>query len=427
MGRSLRTGQSFLDGLQIYGRTSKWRADDVIDAVRRGESAADAMNASGSFPPLLVGMVEVGESSGRLDETFMRMANYYRELIRSRRVFQHGIVWPILQLVAAVAALSLLFLGLDYLQRKVTAVVPPDLFGLGLTPLQNLALVWTVAAIFAAVFLTLFWWLRSGKVPPIIATLIQKIPAVGATLKRISASRFAWALGASIDAGTDAATAIRMAIRGSGDARFRRVESSLLESIRRGESFESALAATGVFPAELVQTVSVGESTGQVTECVERLAEEYDERNAMALRRFGQVSGLIVSLSVIALLGGTAISMYARYLQMVDGALKASSSTLDQIRDDNLAAISDESFAPSASPSGIADAQSDNELIQTRDQMVEDFVENNEDFKQVESMYSTLSRFNEMTPNEFLDAIAGETPAQRTVRENKESKEQSQQ
>ena len=38
--------------------------------------------------------------------------------------------------------------------------------------------------------------------------------------------------------------------------------------------------------------------------------------------------------------------------------------------------------------------------------MVKDFVENNEDFKQIESMYETLGRFDEMTPDEFLDSIA---------------------
>lgn len=425
VGRSLQSGQSFIDALQTYGRTAKWKSDDVIAAVQRGEHAADAMKQSGSFPPLLVGMAEVGESSGRLGETFLRMADYYRELVRSRRVFQQGLVWPVIQLIAALAVLSLLFLGLEYLKRKVTSLVPPDLFGLGLTPLQNLALVWTVAAVLSIVFLVLAWWLRRGQVPGVIAVLVHRIPAVGTTLKRISVSRFAWALGASIDAGTDAATAIRMGIRGSGDARLRRVEAGLLESIERGESFESALAATGAFPRELVQTVSLGESTGQVTECVERLAEEYDERNALALRRFGQVSGLIVSLAVIALLGGTTISMYARYLQMVDGALQANSSTLDRLREETLAAMSGESLNAAGGPASIREPQSDNELIQTRDQMVEDFVENNEDFKQIESMYSTLRNFNSMTGNEFLDAIAGETPAQKSLREMKEMEKQS--
>ena len=38
--------------------------------------------------------------------------------------------------------------------------------------------------------------------------------------------------------------------------------------------------------------------------------------------------------------------------------------------------------------------------------MVKNFVENNEDFKQIESIYQTLGRYNEMTPDELLDSIA---------------------
>ena len=48
-------------------------------------------------------------------------------------------------------------------------------------------------------------------------------------------------------------------------------------------------------------------------------------------------------------------------------------------------------------------------MLQTRDRMVKDFVENNDDFGKVKSIYSTLGRFNELTPNEFLDAIAGDS------------------
>ena len=44
--------------------------------------------------------------------------------------------------------------------------------------------------------------------------------------------------------------------------------------------------------------------------------------------------------------------------------------------------------------------------------MVKEFVENNEDFQQIESIYQTLGRYNKMTPHEFLDSIAPNPPRQ---------------
>ncbi len=421
MGLSLRGGQSFVESLRAYSVTGNWDATRAVDAVVGGESAASALKTSGNFPELLIGMVEVGEATGKLDETFLRLADYYRELIRSQRAFRQVIFWPILQLIAAASVLSLLFFALDYLQRKVTVIVAPDLFGLGLQPLGNMALVISVAVAILTMLGVILWRTSRGGIPSPVSGLLRRLPWVGKTWKRIATTRFAWTLGAAIDAGTDAVTAVRLAVRGSSDASYKNVERQLVQSLQNGESFEAALAATQQFPAELIQAVAVGESTGQVTECVQRLSHDYEEQNAIALRRLGQVSGTVVSLSVVILLGFTVVSMYTQYLQMVNGALRANSQTLTQMREAiSTVPITGDQIMGSASTtlkSNRADSnaiapdsanENENELIQTRDRMVKQFVENNEDFSKFESIYSTLSRFNEMTPNEFLDAVAGE-------------------
>lgn len=444
IGLSLRGGQSFVEALRSYSRTGKWDARPVVDAVLDGESAATALKTSGEFPELLIGMVEVGEAAGKLDEIFLRLADYYRELIRSQRAFRQGVFWPVLQLIAAASVLSLMFFALDYLQRTVTVIVAPDLFGLGLQPLGNMALVMVVAFFLLAMLGVLLRWTSRGRVPSFLSGFLQRLPWVGTTWDRISTSRFAWTLGAAIDAGTDAVTAVRLAVRGSSDAAYKKVEGQLIESLQRGESFEAALSATHQFPAELIQAIAVGESTGQVAECVQRLSDDYEAQNAIALRRLGQASGMMVSMSVMILLGFTVVSMYSQYMQMVSGALHANSQTLEQMREALVAVPVDsaeilgsasmgkDSPITASTPniaSGTASkpassetaGDKDNALLQTRDRMVKDFIEHNQDFSKIESIYSTLGRFGEMTPNEFLDAIAGEprppsTPATPTAK-----------
>ncbi|MCR9293305.1 MAG: type II secretion system F family protein [bacterium] len=428
MGQSLRGGLSFVEALRLYSRTGDWDGQSAIQAAVGGESAASALKISGTFPELLIGMVEVGEASGKLDQTFLKLADYYRELIRSGRVFRQGISWPLLQLIAATIVLSLLFFALDYLQRKFTVLVVPDLFGLGLQPLQNMGLVIGCSALLLSVFFLLSRWWSRGRLPSIAFRFLGGLPWIGTTLKRIATARFAWTLGAALDAGTDAITAARLAVRGSANADYRGIEKRLSQALQDGKSFEEALESTGKFPPELIQAVAVGESTGQVTECVQRLSLDYDEQNAISLRQFGQVSGMAMSLSVVLLLGFTVVSMYAQYLGMVSGALRANSQSLEQLRDEiladslvanppsslvlndeqrvegDLARLNSQNSGPTTT--GLkAPQEADNELIQTRDRMVNEFIENNGDFQKIESIYGTLSRFNELSPNDFLDAI----------------------
>ncbi|MCA9165281.1 MAG: type II secretion system F family protein, partial [Planctomycetales bacterium] len=59
---------------------------EVRDHFARGASVSSAMKASnGYFPPLLCEMVEVGERTGRLEQIFIRLGEYYEQLVKLRR------------------------------------------------------------------------------------------------------------------------------------------------------------------------------------------------------------------------------------------------------------------------------------------------------------------------------------------------------
>jgi type II secretory pathway component PulF len=51
--------------------------DEVAEKVKRGESLADPLEASGCFPPLLVQIVAVGEQTGKLDELLLNAADTF--------------------------------------------------------------------------------------------------------------------------------------------------------------------------------------------------------------------------------------------------------------------------------------------------------------------------------------------------------------
>jgi len=53
------------------------QVDHVAEEVKRGESLADPLEASGDFPPLLVQIVAVGEQTGKLDELLLNAADTF--------------------------------------------------------------------------------------------------------------------------------------------------------------------------------------------------------------------------------------------------------------------------------------------------------------------------------------------------------------
>lgn len=77
-----KAGVSILDSLNIVAETTlntvyKNSFKNIYQKVEKGESLGKAFSSEEIFPPILIQMVQVGEETGRLDETLERIANYF--------------------------------------------------------------------------------------------------------------------------------------------------------------------------------------------------------------------------------------------------------------------------------------------------------------------------------------------------------------
>jgi len=76
------SGVSILDTLTIIIETTgnslyKNAFKNILKEVEKGVSLGNAFNNEGLFPPILVQMITVGETTGKLDDTMMRISHYF--------------------------------------------------------------------------------------------------------------------------------------------------------------------------------------------------------------------------------------------------------------------------------------------------------------------------------------------------------------
>jgi len=84
LGTLVSSGVPILDGLSIVSRTSgnKTIETAILNArasIREGETIAEPLNRSGLFPPMVIQMISVGESTGALDSMLSKIADFYEE------------------------------------------------------------------------------------------------------------------------------------------------------------------------------------------------------------------------------------------------------------------------------------------------------------------------------------------------------------
>jgi type IV pilus assembly protein PilC len=76
--------------------------------VREGRALATAMNDSGAFPDVAIKMVEVGESTGALQEMLNSLADFYDEEIETSLGRFVTLVEPILLIIMGIVIAGLL-------------------------------------------------------------------------------------------------------------------------------------------------------------------------------------------------------------------------------------------------------------------------------------------------------------------------------
>lgn len=84
LGTLISSGVPLIEGLDICARTSGNRIVEqavfkTIEAIKEGETIAAPLSREDIFPPMVIQMIDVGESSGSLDKMLAKIADFYDE------------------------------------------------------------------------------------------------------------------------------------------------------------------------------------------------------------------------------------------------------------------------------------------------------------------------------------------------------------
>ena len=297
----------------------RWRGamEAVGQALGAGESLSEAMTLAGeTFPPLIRGMVSVGERTGHEAETLRELARMLDQVERTRRAFVRGLVWPGFQLAIAILVIGFLIWvagGIRDEQHK-----PIDILGFGLVGSAGLAAYLSIVAFLAiagvvAGRMAVASWRRNG----IVRRVVSPLPVIGAAARAAEAAAWCRAASLASAAGLDAGTLVRL---GATVAPGIPLDADRVERrLREGATLADTLRESGGFPPTLIEGVITGELTGNTAEVLDRLAGDYDEEARQKFEASAQVAGFVIWGLVAALITLVIFRIFSFYV----GAIQA--------------------------------------------------------------------------------------------------------
>jgi type IV pilus assembly protein PilC len=113
LGLLLEAGISLLAaiGIAIQAVPNAWivrHLQEVPDRIRNGEGLSDSLTQSGTFPPLALDMVRIGENSANLQGMLGDMADFYDERVRGKIDTLVTLVEPVVIIVMGLVVAAML-------------------------------------------------------------------------------------------------------------------------------------------------------------------------------------------------------------------------------------------------------------------------------------------------------------------------------
>ncbi len=232
------------------------------------------------FPSLFISMVQVGETTGSLEEVFLQLAGYLEREKDTRDRVKSALRYPIIVIVAMVIALFIINIFVIPAFVKVFSSFRIQL------PLPTRILIatskFTVAYwpyLLGALMATIFVvrnYVRTTDGRYRWHRLKLKLPVAGKIIYKATLSRFTRALAVIIKAGVPLVTGMTVVSRAVDNDYVSERILQMRDGVERGETIGRTAQATGMFPPLVIQMINVGEESGAVDVLMMNVAEYYD-------------------------------------------------------------------------------------------------------------------------------------------------------
>lgn len=324
IGTMLSSGISLLRAVSIISQRDlkpyvRAVYQNVYRALQTGVTLGDAMSQqNGAFPELLINMYYAGESSGKLDQTAMKMAVHYEKEHRLHTKIRNAMVYPLILLgVTVVVMIGIFTLVLPNFFEVFNGMELPLITRVIMAISNGLVKHWFWILMFVIGLVLAISALRTML--PVRHRIDQfklQLPAVGKPLKIIYTARFARTLSSLYSSGLSMLNALSISRETIGNRFVSDQFDKVLSAVRQGTALSAAISTVNGFDSKLAATIMVGEESGKLDDMLESVADSFDYESEMATQRLTTILEPILIILMAVLIGAIMISVLLPIVDM---------------------------------------------------------------------------------------------------------------
>ncbi|HBG28664.1 MAG: hypothetical protein A2Y10_11980 [Planctomycetes bacterium GWF2_41_51] len=305
---------------QTENKSLQYIIADVKKNISVGSSLTDAFRKYRDiFSDFFLGMVEAGESSGKLPESLEISARYMEKQNDLRVRIKNAFTYPLIVMFMCIVIVAALIIFIVPVFSKIYGQLGVSLPG----PTQMLIVIsvifrnyWIYLIIFFCLFLYSFQYLRKNKYIKTKWDYFKfSMPILGKLNKIAAATNFIRSFSMLITTGVPIIKALQVSGLVSNNEKMSCICQDLQKSVQSGKNLSESLQNHNIFPPLIVQLAGAGEQSGQITQMLNK-GVEFLEKDIDRI-----ITSLLVKLEPALTLGmGIIIGLIlmAVYLPMFD-------------------------------------------------------------------------------------------------------------
>ncbi len=275
----------------------------------QGRTVGDAFAAlRPAFGSLELSMIEASANTGRLEQAFTYLSNYFGALETLRAGVVKRTVWPVLQLHFGVLIVNLVGLVVGGMTAE----------GYFLRCAGTLS-VFYAAGILAWILVAALLRIARGNAG--LDRALGSIPLLGKLRRYLELSRFCATYEMQLQAGINVMDGVRAAADASQSARIQATIAQLLPQLRAGTPLGALITGQGAFPAALQRSIRLGEESGSLDEDLIRWAGYYQKSAVESLETLGTWISRIIYAVIAAYFIYSIFSLQAARMNVINQLL----------------------------------------------------------------------------------------------------------
>jgi len=253
----------------------------VVDDLQAGNSISGSLSKYPEvFSDFYINMVRVGEESGKLDQTFIYLADHLDRTYEITSKVRTAFIYPAFVIFTFISVMVLMLVFVipkisGILKESGQAIPVYTKVVLGFSDfLVSYGVLLLIAIIIGGFFLWRYLLTKAGKL-----SLDQSkitLPLVKKLYVRLYLSRIAENMNTMLLSGIPMVRGLDLTANVVGNLIYKNILDKTVEDVKAGSSVSDAMAKYSEIPGIFVQMVKIGEETGQLGNILKTLAKFYE-------------------------------------------------------------------------------------------------------------------------------------------------------